>query len=161
MQERGHSESDDHRRDSALVGDSKRFKPRKPICYGCQQPGHYRRDCPKTKKGPYKAVIITEEATESESEDGANAFTAGKDCSHCNRWLVDSGASSHMTWNKELLTDYQEFETPQKVGLGDGRQVNALGTGKGYLKMRFKVSQPKMSVMYRVLYVPQLTARLH
>ena len=25
-----------------------------------------------------------------------------------------------MIWNKELLTDYQAFETPEKVGLGDG-----------------------------------------
>ena len=65
------------------MGDSKRrFKPRKPICNGCQLPGHYRRDCPKTRKGPHKAEITTEEATESELEDGTNAFTAGKDCSH-------------------------------------------------------------------------------
>ena len=34
-----------------------------------------------------------------------------------NKWLVDSGASSHMTREKDLLTDYREFESPEKVRL--------------------------------------------
>ena len=29
-------------------------------------------------------------------------------------WLVDSKASSHMAWDKELLTDYQEFKDPRE-----------------------------------------------
>ena len=61
---------------------------------------------------------------------------------------MDSDTSSHMTWNKVLLTDYQAFETPEKVGLGDGHTVDALGCGNIHLGMLFKVSQPKKSIMY-------------
>ena len=35
-----------------------------------------------------------------------------------------------MTRDKELLLAYREFEKPEKVGLGDGRVVNAVGIGK-------------------------------
>ena len=45
------------------------------------------------------------------------------------KWLVDSGAFSHMTWEKQLLMDYQEFAKPEKVELGDGRMVEAVGVG--------------------------------
>ena len=32
-------------------------------------------------------------------------------------WIIDSGASSHMTSQKEYLSQYRQFETPEKVGL--------------------------------------------
>ena len=75
------------------------------------------------------------------------------------RWLVDSGTSSH-THRRELLTDYKEFENPEKVSLEDGRFVDAVGVGNVHLKMLFKVSEPKKSVMYEVLYVPKLACNL-
>ena len=53
-----------------------------------------------------------------------------------------------MIWNKEPLTDCQAFETPENVGLGDGHTVHAIGIGNVHLRMLFKVSQPKKSVMY-------------
>ena len=65
-----------------------------------------------------------------------------------------------MTWDKRLLTNYQEFVTPEKVGLGDGRTVDALGVGDIHLRMEFKVSQPRKSVMHRVMYVPKLARNL-
>ena len=45
-------------------------------------------------------------------------------------WIVDSGASRHMRFQKDVLSNYRKFETPEPVGLGDGRSVSALGTGK-------------------------------
>ena len=60
-----------------------------------------------------------------------------------------------MIWNKEPLTDCQAFEISEKVGLGDGHTIHALGIGNVHLRMLFKVSQLKKSVMYEVLYVQQ------
>ena len=82
------------------------------------------------------------------------------DSSEVGKWLVDSGASSHMTSQKKLLIDYREFDTPQVVGLGDGRVVEAVGAGNIQLNMLFKVSNPKRAVMYNGLYVPKLACNL-
>ena len=160
------NDPDVHRGDTALVGDSnmsskKAFKPRKPpTCFGCGQPGHFRRDCIKAKKGTGHKAKTAGEEVEKENLDRINAYAASKDLPQTEVWLVDSGASSHMTRNKELLTDYQGFEIPEKVGLGDGRTVDAFGIGNMHLKMLFEESQPKKSIMYKVLYVPQLICNL-
>ena len=93
--------------------------------------------------------------------ENAGAFAMSMKLSNkAARWLVDTGASSHMTQRRELLTDYKEFENPEKVNLGDGCFVDAVGVGNIYLKMLFKVSEPKKSVMYEVLYVPKLACNL-
>ena len=88
--------ADMHRRDAALVGESrKNFKPRKPICFGCQQPGHFQCDCHKVKKVlSHKAETADERAEDLEV---TGAFAASTNCSQAETWLVDLGASSHMT----------------------------------------------------------------
>ena len=58
-----------------------------------------------------------------------------------------------MTQFKELLVNYEEFEEPQMVSLGDGRSVKALGKGNIQFTMLFKVSSPKRVTMFDVLYV--------
>ena len=75
------------------------------------------------------------------------------------KWLKDSGAFSHMT-REALLSEYQEFKTPEKVGLGDGRTVDAIGVGNVHVKMKLKVGEPKKCVIHRVLYVPELACNL-
>ena len=61
-----------------------------------------------------------------------------------------------MTFQKHLLYDYRELDTPEKVGLGDGKVVEAVGTGGVCLTMQFKVSDLKRSKVHKVLYVPKL-----
>ena len=139
----------------ALVGMQPRQHPRQLRCFECGEVGHFRRYCPR-KKPTHKASPAKEE----EDDEIVGAFAASAELPGGTRWLVDSGASSHMTRERELLIDYEEFGTPHKVSLGDGHVVDALGAGNVHLKMLFKVSQPKMNVMYKVLYVPELTCNL-
>ena len=88
------------------------------------------------------------------------AFAASEDPFQTEKWLVDSGASSHMMNERSFLVNYREFQTPEKVGLGDGRTVNAVGIGNVHVNMTFNVSKPKKAVMYNVLYVPKLACNL-
>jgi len=39
------------------------------------------------------------------------------------KWLIDSGASSHMTWEKNILINCKEFDKAQKVSVGDGQTL--------------------------------------
>ena len=146
---------------SALVGkQGKKFR-----CYGCGEAGHFRRDCPKRKE-PNKSRKLKRGKTgeghsDSESEQSIGAFVvSAKSHKTTTEWLVDSGASSHMTCKMELLKDYKEFEKPEKVSVGDGRTVEAVDVGNVHLNMQFKVSDPKRCVMYGVLYIPKLACNL-
>ena len=76
------------------------------------------------------------------------------------KWLVDSGASRHMTYRGDYFTMYQPFSVPERVSLGDGRVVEAVGVGTIRLNMLLKVSNAKTATMYNVLHVSQLACNL-
>ena len=71
-------------------------------------------------------------------------------------WSIES----HDAGDRKLLTDYLEFEKPEKVGFGDGRTVEAVGVGNVLANMLFKVREPKRSVLHHVLCVPKLASNL-
>ena len=71
----------------------------------------------------------------------------------CYPWLIDSGASSDMTKEKHVLTNFQEFDEPENVALGDG-VVKAMGSGC------VPGTETKKAVLYNVLYVPKITCNL-
>ena len=124
---------------SALVGgqpgNSQRWKPRwKPKCYDCGELGHVRRDCPNSAwRQQHKAKPAG--MPYSDSEPGGTGAFAASTSSPEMAWLIDSGASSHMTQNRALLVNYQELRKPEKVSLGDGRTVEAIGNGSIELNM--------------------------
>ena len=71
-------------------------------------------------------------------------------------WLVDSGASKHMTGYKNYLSTLIERESHQKVKLGDDYQYPIKGVGEA----SYKLESGKLLKMKDMLYVFALKQNL-
>ena len=74
-------------------------------------------------------------------------------------WIIDSGASQHMTHDKNSLSDFVEFDQPSKIILGDNHSIRAFG--KGTYRLTTDIGgQPQKIALYDVLYLPDLRRNL-
>ena len=75
------------------------------------------------------------------------------------RWYIDSGATKQMTFKKDLILDFYEYEQPSKTYLGDNRAIEAFGEGKVNLSCYDESNAVKLTLK-KVLYVPNLSKNL-
>jgi len=116
-------------------------------CYTCNKEGHKSYECPeklvKSSRPPvrksffqrlntvHRAKTVSEDYNRTDLESELFFSATGQPEGDLRQyWIVDSGASRHMTSNRKLLTDYCKFDVPETVKLGDGRSVEALGCGR-------------------------------
>ena len=71
-------------------------------------------------------------------------------------WYIDSGASSHMTGDRDMFTEMFESELEMEVVLGDDTVVRVVGRGTA----RFERESMQPMFMRDVLYVPGLKKNL-
>jgi hypothetical protein len=71
-------------------------------------------------------------------------------------WLIDNGASKHMTCQRDILSYLRENKFPQKVTLGDDYQYPIKGVGES----NYKLDSGTPMKMKDVLYIPGLTKNL-
>jgi hypothetical protein len=71
-------------------------------------------------------------------------------------WLIDSGASNHMTSQRDILSCLTEKNFPQKFTLGDDYQYPIKGVGES----NYKLDSGTPIKMKDVLYVPGLKKKL-
>ncbi|KAE9277120.1 hypothetical protein PF008_g28929 [Phytophthora fragariae] len=80
-------------------------------CFKCNQPGHMKRECPERNAGV----------------DDDAVFAVGTE--HLNGWLIDSGATAHMTPHRSDLLEYGALDTTMEVMIADGKKLTVVGRG--------------------------------
>jgi hypothetical protein len=132
-----------------------------PQCQYCRRYGHIQKNCfdrikeekakqgaPETGKGKKpkanKAVgLITRHVL------GVQANTH-----NC------SGATCHICNSKELFEEFRPLSRSESITLGDGRTLEATGTGAVEVKLKLPSGESKIGRLSDVLYVPSLAYNL-
>lgn len=150
-------------------------------CFFCKRKGHLKRKCFKwleTDEGkkyaedhpqPEKSTKTGQgkkpapggaRAAQEEGESGDDAFMAREDhalaAEHLpppDMWIIDSGATRHMTPNRSLFTTIQPINT--RVTVASGEMLRAHGIGEVKVSLGGHITRMK-----EVLHVPGLDANL-
>ena len=146
---RGQGVSNPQRGQPAAAGQSK------VKCYNCGGTGHFAKEC--SSKRQFQKNASAEDS--GGHGNGNQTFTALCGASlerGGERWMLDSGATSHMVNDASLLRLYSKFTTPVKVYIGDGRSIPAEGRGSVLLSCRQPDGKEEEILVEEVLHVPAL-----
>lgn len=121
------------------------LKLKGPRCYNCNKYGHFAKVCKQSKKTVNKG----------ESSSYVAAFSATIQQNVGDKWLIDSGASMHMTSREDWM--YKVTEPSVKSVTVANREPLAV---KGVGCVNIHLNQEKKIQIKNVLFVPGLAANL-
>ena len=122
--------------------------------------GHVKRDCKLLKKeGSNQNKQQSHEANVADNSDGEVMFTSGFDMAFFTTaddclsigWIIDSGASFHVTPHRDWFIRYQS-EASGIVYLGDDHPCQIKGCGD----IRLKLEDGKQWMLRNVRHVPEI-----
>lgn len=131
-------------------------------CFVCKKPGHIKKDC-RIWKARMKELDIKDQkaktavykSKEVRISDDEACFKVNSLSNKGEGWYIDSGATSHMTNDKNFFTD-NYTEVNEKVTVANGQQMTAIGVGDGFLKTKISTDKTRKIRVQNVLYVPEL-----
>ena len=124
--------------------------------YKCRQIGHFVKNCPLNRTQGHLSIA----EHDCKQQNDSIALNSSTTCRNRDiRWYIDSGATKHMTFEKDLIVDFYEYEQPSKIYLGDNRAIEAFGEGKVNLSC-YDESNAVELTLNKVLYVPSLSKNL-
>ncbi|NJI21344.1 hypothetical protein HBJ00_22205, partial [Aeromonas veronii] len=131
-------------------------------CHYCGEQGHWIAKCPvrirenAERQRPQRANVAQ---SEDDSGDFLFSVGGGSNTTKSNEvWLVDSGATQHMTSSKKFMRNYKKI-SPVDVHLADDGVVQAIGRGDIVMKMQTPRGVKK-GVLTNVWHIPKLSRNL-
>ena len=134
----------------------------KKKCFNCQKTGHFARDC-RVKRNDYDRRPKPSDQGGSKGNDQL-AMTASYSllAGHSNdSWIIDSGATEHMTNRKDWLQGYKEFDFDHEIGVAK-KGLSVKGKGSGIMQIKARVQGKTLRWnLHDTLYVPDLPHNLY
>jgi hypothetical protein len=126
-------------------------------CWKCGKTGHYKKDC-KSKKveKPKGSDSTSSTEVKTSTEEGGDVYLASTS-THADHgvWLIDSGASYHMTPHREWFSEYEKYDGGD-VFLGDDSTTKILGRGR----VKLLLNDGRIRTLPGVLHIPKLARSL-
>lgn len=121
-------------------------------CFYCDKPGHMRRYCRQRA------------ADEADKKRGLGrqrtiAFGGSSVAANIEDWVIDSGASKHLTPEKQHLYNYRNVAPNTSVIFVNGQEARAVGQGEVKLQVTTPSGTQQIKVK-NVVHVPEATVSL-
>ena len=116
-------------------------------CFNCNQIGHLKKDCKVEKK--MNAMVADGEAYIGALEQG----------DFSSPWIIDSGATHHMCFEKSAFKELVPLQQPRKIVLGNGQITEATHIGRVELELQTR-EFVSTAILSNVLYTPEVTTKL-
>jgi hypothetical protein len=126
-------------------------------CWKCGKTGHYKKDCRSKKvEKPKGSDSTSSTEVKPSTEEGGDVYLASTS-THADHgvWLIDSGASYHMTPHREWFSEYEKYDGGD-VFLGDDSTAKILGRGR----VKLLLNDGRIRTLPGVLHIPKLARSL-
>jgi len=135
---------------------------RRPYCNHCRRLGHIESKCwtkypnldPRNNGGPSKPALIASLG----DEDPTVCLMANSHNNNTGKWVIDSGCSNHMTFNKSLFSSYTVGH-PSSVDFGNNNTAEVAGIGTVEIPILVEGKKVKCK-LNNVMHVPELGYQL-
>ena len=109
---------------------------------------------------PSANVLVASESSEAPQMHASFYGAANAAGARHTRWLMDSGASQHVTWNLSDFSSYTPYENP--INFSTAENANLIqGIGEGTVEAETYIDGVKWKItLPNVCYVPQASSRL-
>ena len=98
-------------------------------CFHCHEHGNFATNCPQKKKNKQAARSAVGEALASQFELDFSLIACLVSSCMGLVWYLDSGASFHMTGDKELFSDLEEKDLQMHIEMGNDGWYSMTGIG--------------------------------
>ncbi|KAK2579077.1 hypothetical protein KPH14_010926 [Odynerus spinipes] len=128
-------------------------------CYFCKKAGHLKRDCRRYKFWKSRQEKVNQVVEKGNPKDKELCFSAACKRMGSKEWYVDSGATSHMTSDRNFFLDFIP-RSSENIRTANGESIKVCGSGIGRLICVTDNYKELVIPIKNVLYVPELDGNL-